>query len=155
MFAKLRQKVGGSPHTFRLKPHEEVLKAEITDDRCVAVIAVVEVEMHRSFDKITRKGLKLMVWNHVDSPFAPGKKVWTKPEILIVWDNDSEGLVRLWGESNTPERQRARDLQFEECYRPGTEKTPMKGWVARLEVSHKQAHADEVYPKFSSKSNPK
>lgn len=124
----------------KLRPYDEIVKAEWTDLEVIIVLSVAEVEYGSRRDKVISRHLVLYKWTRSSITDA-----WTK-DSLWVDDRVTEDHHR-WGRIRDEERAESDAEQFETCYRPGTDKTPMQGWVARAELSHKQAHEDEVFQK--------
>lgn len=122
----------------KLREHDAIISADFgeTDMKFVLSRATVDYKSRR--DVITARTLELHVFTRPD---ATSK--WSHQMIDTTSEVDDQ-FIR-WGAVNTPERDAVIREQVETCYRPGSEKTPMQGWVARLEVSHKQAHANETF----------
>lgn len=81
--------------------------------------------------------------------FTRSPEVGWKLESVSITEPVSE-IHQRFGTINTVQRERDKKDQYENCYRPGTHKSPLPGWVARLELSWDQAHADEVFPRITT-----
>lgn len=161
LWSQFQQLAGGSVQRYRRGVHDEVLSVDLTTME--AMIQVHKVDHRSTRDIITQVGLKLLTAKDAVTVWAD-----ESPTEEIVWalkcgDTDRATLLaRLsvladklpkatthvrWGRVATPDWVATQREQFETCYRPGGEKTPMQGWVARLELSHEQAHKGEAFQK--------
>ena len=129
----------------RLKMYDEVVSSEFTPTKVQFVLSLATVDYRSRRDIVTSRRLELHVFTRETEE---GR--WSH-QTIDSESHDLESHVRF-GAINTPERDEATKEQVETCYRPGTEKAPMQGWVARAEMSHKQAHATE---RFQSPSTTK
>lgn len=125
----------------RLTEYDEIVTVDVSDDEltCKIVLSCATVERRSRRDIVTARTLRLYVWSRDTTDTG-----WGKPDTVELDEATLESHYR-WGAINTPERHAAIREQFETCYRPGTDKTPLPGWVARLGVSHEQAHENEAF----------
>lgn len=146
-FSPVKQKIIVEHHIGRrLKMHDEILSFECTDTRLAFALSFAKVDYRSRRDVITARRIEL--WVHER---ATADDTWGRAQVVEMDTATDEALV-LFGAINTPDRAAAIAEQVETCYRPGTEKTPMAGWVARAELSWKQAHADETFPAHSTRT---
>ena len=133
LWAKLPNIVETPRSYFLLRPHSEVISVDIGDDEIKAVLRIAKVDERAQRDRISY-GAKLIVWKRDEDGW------WSyTPESITVWGSEYEELVR-WGRVKTAEWVASQREQYETCYRPGTEKTPMQGPAARLGVSREEFH---------------
>lgn len=130
-WAKVARMIGGSPHQFHLRPHQEVVSVDMTDDEIKAVLKIARTE-ERSQRDIVTYGVKLIVWHLTESG-------WSAPESIDVWTEDAQEIVR-WGRVRTEDWVASQMDQYETCYRPGTKRSPMQGPAARLEITREELH---------------
>lgn len=126
-----------------LRDYDEIVKFDFNQDAhgtfVVSRPSVIDRRSRR--DIITEREITLYKFTRN----AEGGWEW---DFISITESVNEVHTR-WGTINTLERDRDKRDQFENCYRPGTDRTPLKGWVARLELSWKQAHENEVFPKHN------
>lgn len=140
-YSPVKQKIIVEHHIGRrLKMHDEIMHFECTDTTLSFAVSFADVDYRPRRDIVKSRRIELWSFVRTDdtSPFI--RNQFVDCGVLSA----SEAHV-LFGAINTPDRAAAIAEQVETCYRPGTEKTPMQGWVARAEVSHKQAHANETF----------
>jgi hypothetical protein len=130
-WVKVARIVGGAPDRFHLRPHQEVISVDITDDEIKAVVKLARTEERSNRDRVTF-GAKLIVWKRTESG-------WSAPEAVEVWTEDTEEIVR-WGRVRTADWVESQLEQYETCFRPGTHKSPMQGPAARLEITREELH---------------
>lgn len=126
----------------RVKEYDEIVTVDQSDLSVKIVVKYATVEYGSRRDKVTAYSTVLYVFSRTEVG-AP----WSK-DTLDIDEAANEGHIKF-GTVNTPERHEAIREQVETCYRPGTDRTPLSGWVARAELSHEQAHADETFQKPS------
>jgi len=147
-YVKLRRMVHGQERDFRLKPHEEVLAVEVTDDVARVMIKVVSLDERSRADVIVATGTKFMTFKKFgDSAHMALMGRWKQRpvDVTVYWDDEpTVADQHRWGRLRTPERVESDGWQLGTCYRPGTAKSPMDGYVRRMEVSWEEAFADEV-----------
>lgn len=139
---KQRAIVGGL--TKRLKEYDDIVafhfEQGVEATFVVSRASVVDERSRRTL--ITERELVLtkIVWTS-EGP--------TKTEVSIT-ESVTENHHR-YGGITTVQRAAEQKEQFETCYRPGTASSPMLGWMARLEASHKDMHP-EMYPSTTQES---
>lgn len=130
---------------IRLSEYDEIVKFSL-DQQVEATFVVSRasvIDRRARRDIITEREITL--YKFVCYPTG-----WHKDSVTIT--ESVNEVHHRFGSVNTVTRAADKKEQFENCYRPGTSRTPLQGWVARLELSWKQAHADEVFP-IVSKGN--
>lgn len=135
---KVRIKVAQMLGKRFLKAHDEVKSFSCTDTDIKFVVSIATVDERSRRDIITARTIQLHTF-HRD---AVGEE-WTHDMIDVTEDVREESI--RFGSAMTPERYEAMMEQYETCYRPGTSRVPMAGWVARAEMSWRDAHADEDF----------
>jgi hypothetical protein len=123
----------------RLTEYDEIINVERAELTVKIVLSKATVERRSRRDIVTSRELQLWVWKRDSTDEGFGK-----PD-MVSFDEALLEQHHRWGAINTPERHAAIREQFETCYRPGTDKTPLPGWIARLGVSHEQAHENEAF----------
>lgn len=124
----------------KLRMYDEIISADFGDTETKIVLRIAQVDYRSRRDVVTGATIQL----HVFQRPTPDAK-WSHQCIEV--DDEVDLQHVRFGAVNTPERDEAIKEQVETCYRPGTHKSPMKGWVARAELSWDQAHADEAFQK--------
>lgn len=122
----------------RLGMHDEVESFSITDTDMKFVISRARVDVKSRRDVITARTIELHSFTR-----AADSHLWSHDMVDMTTEVHEE-VVRF-GSVMTPERYAAIMDQYETCYRPGTEKAPMAGYIARAEVSWQQMHADDTF----------
>lgn len=136
LWAKLSRIMTWEPRTtFILRPHQEVVSVDMTDDEVKAVLRIARTEERATRDRVTY-GARLIVWKRD----ADGD--WGRSQSIDVWTEEAEEMVR-WGRVRTPEYVASQREQFDTCFRPGTHKSPMQGPAARLEITREELHGIE------------
>ena len=131
---------------YRLGIHDEVLafgeswNDEESVQTIMAMIRVAEVEVRSRRDHIKSTTTRLLTMTtYVETGIV-------KVEVFDTPDPEPEiGDFVRWGRIRDAARVESDTEQLETCYRPGTHKTPLAGWVARLELSWEQAHESEGF----------
>lgn len=144
-----------SPHNLRvtaaaligkrvLGEYDEVHAFEVTDTTRKLVVSIAIVDRKTRRDIVTARRLQLWTWTRSNPDEA-----WSKPDKVEMEEAVNEHHIR-YGVVNTPDRAASAAEQFETCYRPGSSKAPMAGWIARAQLSWEQAYADDR-PKVDNK----
>lgn len=120
----------------KLRLYDEIISADLGTDHAKIVVSFATVDYRSRRDIVTARTLTLFVFTRTESG-------WHRQIIDTETPEKSESV--RFGAINTPERAEAIAEQVETCYRPGSDKSPMQGWVARAEMSWDQAHADEPF----------
>lgn len=127
---------------IRLSEFDQILLFEVTDLNMKFVISrATQIDRRSRRDIVTERTLQLWQINRNSTD-----EYWGRPDYVESVEAVSESYYR-WGVIHTPERDASIREQVETCYRPGTSKTPMQGWIAKLEISWKEAHENEEFPK--------
>lgn len=133
-FLQLRERVTSQLHPggiWHLGQYDEVLcyteKADVTQ----VCLCVATVEERSRQDVIVSTVTRFITVDHTSGKYD--YKDYADPEPQL-------STTHRWGRLRDAERVESDSWQLETCYRPGTSKTPMKGWIARLELSWEQAH---------------
>lgn len=121
-----------------LRDYDEIIKFDFDQETggrfVVSRPSVIDRRSRR--DIITEREITLYKFERVE-----GQWKWDFVDMTeVVHEEHSR-----YGSINTVQREADKKDQFENCYRPGTDRTPMQGWAARLELSWEQAHKDEVF----------
>ncbi len=137
-FSPIKKRAIVSELTRRLKEYDEILSFDFQQ----GVAATFVVSRATAVDERSRRTII------TERELILTKLVWTdgvmsKSEVSMT-EAVAENHHRFGG-ITTVQRAAEQKEQFETCYRPGTSNTPLQGWVARLEISHKEAHP-EMYP---------
>lgn len=125
----------------RLGDYDKIISANLNGDlKRTLSISFATVEQRSRFDRVTARTLAMYVWTRESTE---GK--W-KMDFIEIEEDADEKHYHNPGAVMTADRAAAMREQVELCYRPGTSRAPMDGWVRRLEVSWKEAHAGETFP---------
>jgi len=124
---------------IRLREYDSIIKFDFDpDDHATFVVSkATTIDRRARRDIVTERELTLFKFTRSD-----GK--WLLESISIT--EAVNEIYHRFGSVNTVARHADKKDQFENCYRPGTSRSPLAGWVARLELSWDQAHANEVFP---------
>lgn len=123
----------------RIKEYDEIISVDKADLEVKILVKRAIVEYGARRDKVTGERVELWVFRRESTDH-----MWPKAQYIEVETVAQAGFVKF-GSINTPEREADKREQVETCYRPGTDKTPLQGWVARAEISWEQAHANEGF----------
>lgn len=118
---------------FKMPAHAEWVDAKVSTTEIVVHLIVREVKEETRRVKVLREGQRLVRWSRPE-----GNGYWGRAQELTVWDDDPSYDVHIFGAIMTPEVAADKREQFETCWRPGTDRTPMQGPAARAEMSWKQ-----------------
>ena len=110
----------GLPKVY-LRAYEEVAGFGI-DSRGRAVVTIERwrVTETRTQLKYTAHGLIMRAWE-----IDPGDGDWRERRPMLTWDDDFEPHIVAKYNGRTPDEHRAKLLFEAECYRPGTDTSPM------------------------------
>lgn len=129
----------------RLQEYDEIVSLEKSDLETKIVLKLATVDRRSRRDKITAERVVLYVFTR-----AEVTHMWSPPEMIEV-EMEVDFDHHRWGALNTPERHAAIMEQVETCYRPGTHKSPLPGWIARADMSWKEAHEGETFQRPTRK----
>jgi hypothetical protein len=115
---------------FAVRPGEKLLKVNATDDTVTVMISWIRVaETNREW-RIVAAGRSLLTWARPEST----NEAWVWLGRLDVEDEGFKPVVHLkYGEPNTPDRVLERRNFARDCYRPGTERSPMDNWLRTVD----------------------
>lgn len=117
---------------IRLGVLDEIVAVRIQPDLITVTIKCYEVTESARRWKVTKSGIKLLAWRREEAS-------WSTIEPVICWDEDADSFdLHRYGSIRTPERINDQEDQYENCYRPGTKQSPMRGWAAREGLSHEE-----------------
>lgn len=123
---------------YRMPAHADWVDAKFSPTEVIIHLIVREVDVRSRRVKVVREGQRLVRWSRP----AEGM-MWGRADELTVWSDDPSYDVHLFGSIMTPEVHADKTEQWETCYRPGTERTPMQGPASRAGVSRKEYWGDE------------
>jgi len=122
----------------RLGDYDEIVNFDLQplESAIFVVSRASVVDRRASRDIVTEREITL--WKFTCTPGVG----WSR-DFVTITEAVHEVHTR-YGVINTPVRDAEKREQFETCYRPGSERTPLQGWVARLEMSWSQAHENDM-----------
>lgn len=129
----------------RLREYDEIVSLDKADTLVKVVIKRRTVNYGTRRDTVTAERVELWIFTRDSRDLT-----WGKPQFIEV-ETVAQAEHVKFGSVNTPERHESQMEQVETCYRPGTERTPMRGWVSRAEVSWAKAHEGETFQRPTKK----